>query len=86
MTSSIIDHLRTRLRAAGPARWESIAAEAGVERNLPRKIAYGDRTNPRVQTIQPLLDYFGEIDRGQRTLPAPAPDLRLATERMRNAA
>lgn len=86
MHCSIIDHLRTRLRAAGAARWESIAAEAGVERNLPRKIAYGDRTNPRVQTIQPLLDYFSAVDKGERQLPAPAPDLRIATERMRSAA
>jgi hypothetical protein len=37
---------------------------------------YGERSNPRVQTIQPLLDYFAAIDRGERELPPPAIDPR----------
>ena len=32
--------------------------ECGVAKTLPRKLAYGDRENPGVQTVQPLLDYF----------------------------
>ena len=66
---SIIAFLKRRLREAGSSRWEAIAHEAGVAKTLPRKIAYDDRENPGVQTIQPLVDYFGEIDRGLRSLP-----------------
>lgn len=64
-----MDYLKRRLREAGPARWEAIASEAGVAKTLPRKIAYEDRENPGVSTIQPLLDYFAEVDRGVRDLP-----------------
>lgn len=66
---SIIDYLKRKLREAGHARWELIAAEAGVAKTLPRKIAYDDRDNPRVETIQPLLDFFAEVERGERDLP-----------------
>jgi hypothetical protein len=66
---SIMDYLKRKLREAGPARWEAIAAEAGVAKTLPRKIAYDDRDNPGVSTIQPLLDYFGQVERGERELP-----------------
>lgn len=63
-------YLRRRLREVGAASWERIAAEAGVSPRLPAKIAYGDRENPRIQTVQPLLDYFDAVDRGERDLPA----------------
>ncbi|GAP37356.1 hypothetical protein ABXN37_19725 [Piscinibacter sakaiensis] len=69
---SIVAYLKRNLREAGAARWESIAAEAGVAKTLPRKIACGDRDNPGVQTIQPLLDYFQAVERGERELPPPA--------------
>lgn len=65
----IISFLKRRLREAGAARWELIAAEAGVAKTLPRKIACNDRDNPGVQTIQPLLDYFRQVDDGERALP-----------------
>lgn len=68
----IMEYLKRRLREAGSARWEAIAAEAGVAKTLPRKIAYDDRENPGVGTIQPLLDFFGAVDRGERELPEPA--------------
>lgn len=68
----IIDYLKRKLRDAGPHLWEQIAAEAGVAKTLPRKIVYGDRENPGVQTIQPLLDYFSAVERGERELPVPA--------------
>lgn len=67
----IIYFLKRRLREAGAARWELIAAEAGVAKTLPRKIACNDRDNPGVRTIQPLLDYFRLVDTGERALPDP---------------
>ena len=70
--SNILRPLIDRLRASGPASWEQIAAEAGVAKTLPRKIVYGDRENPGVLTIQPLIDYFDAIDRGERGLPEQA--------------
>ncbi len=68
---SIIDYLKRQLRAAGTSRWESIAVECRVSKALPRKIVYGDRDNPGVQTVQPLLDLFQAVDRGERDLPEP---------------
>ncbi len=70
--SSILQPIIDRLRAEGPSSWERIAKEAGVAPSLPRKLVYGDRENPRVQTIQPLVDYFAAVDCGERDLPAPA--------------
>jgi hypothetical protein len=67
----IIDYLKRKLKEAGPARWEAIAAEAGVAKSLPRKLAYDDRENPGVQTIQPLIDFFQRVERGEIELPEP---------------
>ena len=69
----IVDYLKRKLIEAGPTRWEPIAAQCGIAKTLPRKIAYGDRDNPGVQKIQPLLDFFGAVERGERGLPDPAP-------------
>jgi hypothetical protein len=66
---TIIDYLKRKLQDAGPSSWELIAIECGVARTLPRKIAYSDRENPGVQTIQPLLDYFAAVDRGELQIP-----------------
>lgn len=66
---TIIDSLKRKLRAAGSGRWEAISSEAGVAKTLPRKIAFNDRENPGVQTIQPLVDYFKEVESGARSLP-----------------
>lgn len=76
----IKDYLIRKLREAGQKRWPAIAAE--ITKGLPpgdtvgepllRKIAYGDRDNPGVMTVQPLLDYFEAVDRGERELPDPA--------------
>lgn len=72
----IVDYLRRQLRAAGPRRFEAIATATGVSPSLLPKLAYGMRDNPRVQTVQPLLDYFHAIERGDAELPvqAPGPD------------
>ena len=69
----IMDYLKRRLREAGPGIWEAIARDAGVAKTLPRKIVYGDRENPGVATVQPLLDFCSAVDRGDRRLPEAAP-------------
>lgn len=67
---SIIEYLKRKLREVGPARWELIADQAGVAKTLPRKLAYDStRENPGVQTIQPLIDYFNAVERGEQQLP-----------------
>lgn len=66
---TITEYLKRRLRDAGAARFEAIADEAGVTVSFIRKFVYGSRENPRVGTIQPLLDYFAEVDQGKRELP-----------------
>lgn len=57
--STILNALVAHLKEAGPGQWEQIAREAGVSPHLPRKLVYGDRPNPTIGTIQPLIDYFG---------------------------
>lgn len=68
----ITDYLKRRLREAGAANFDAIAEDSGVTASFIRKFVYGSRENPRVQTIQPLLDYFAQVDRGERELPAPS--------------
>lgn len=68
----ITDYLKRRLRDAGASSFEAIAEESGVASSFIRKFVYGSRENPRVQTIQPLLDYFAAVDRGERELPEPS--------------
>lgn len=65
----ITDFLKRRLREAGAARFDAIAVQTGVTGSFIRKFVYGSRENPRVQTIQPLVDFFNAIDRGEATLP-----------------
>lgn len=77
---SITEYLKRRLREAGASRFEAIAERAtklagldddgAVRGSFIRKFVYGSRENPRVQTIQPLLDYFAAVDRGEEALPA----------------
>lgn len=66
---TIVEFLRRKLREAGAARFEAIAAETGVAVSFIRKFVYNSRDNPRIQTIQPLLDLFAAIERGERRLP-----------------
>lgn len=69
----IVDYLKRKLAEAGAHRWEAIAAECGIAKTLPRKIAYGDRDNPGVQTVQPLLTFFQAVERGEKSLPPAVP-------------
>ena len=67
--SSILLPLVDRLRSIPSKQWEEVARAAGCAKTLPRKLATGDRTNPGVQTIQPLIDFFAAVDRGEAALP-----------------
>lgn len=66
----IADHLKRRLRDAGASRFEAIAEHTGVALSFIRKFVYGSRENPRIQTIQPLLDFFAAVDAGAVDLKA----------------
>lgn len=61
----ITEYLQRRLREAGAAKFEAIAESSGVAVSFIRKFVYGSRENPRVQTVQPLLDFFAAVDRGE---------------------
>jgi predicted transcriptional regulator len=63
---NIIESLQRKLRSVPTSQWEVIAQESGVAKSLIRKIAYGDRTNPGVQKIQPLLTYFSRQEDKQQ--------------------
>lgn len=86
---TIIEYLKRSLKDATPRRWPGIVA--AINEGLPepehigepllRKIAYGDRDNPGVKTVQPVLDYFQSIARGDRELPWDGIDRRTAGER-----
>jgi transcriptional regulator with XRE-family HTH domain len=67
----ICDYLKRRLKDAGAARFDEIALASGVTPSFIRKFVYGSRENPRVQTIQPLLDYFAKSDSSRRRAPSP---------------
>ncbi len=67
MSEPIIDYLRRKLKESGASSWPGIAAtiSAGlpdgekVSEHFLRKLAYGDRENPGIQLLQPLLNHFG---------------------------
>ena len=67
----ILDYVKRKLRDAGPQLWPAIAADTGCSVHTMRKVAYNDIENPGVLTMQPLLDLFQAVDRGERKLPAP---------------
>lgn len=51
----ILADLQQRLRAVRPS-WEAIGERTGVSVNTIRKIAYGDRKNPQLRILEPLLN------------------------------
>lgn len=80
-TESITAYLHRKLAEAGTSRFEAIARDATAHAGLAqdaeervrvsfiRKFFYGDRPDPRVGTIEPLLNYFRAVDRGEVRLP-----------------
>ena len=63
MNIPITTYLHRKLTDVGTAGFEKLAADTGVNVSFIRKFFYGDRRNPRVNTVQPLLNYFHEQDK-----------------------
>ena len=67
MTENILDYVRSRLPAASDKeRLEIIAKGAEVPYHTLLKIANGETEDPRVSTVQNLLQYFKAMDRPAR--------------------
>ena len=72
--STILDPLIARLRTVGSSLWETVAVEAGAAISLPRKLVSRERETPLLKTVEPLIDYFARVDRGECSMPeAPLP-------------
>jgi hypothetical protein len=67
--NTILGPIVERLRALPSSLMETVAAEAVVPLSLPRKLRARDRTDPKLSTIQPLVNYFARIDAGELALP-----------------
>ena len=57
---STSEYLIRRLKDAGPSAWPAIQVGSGVSVHLMRKIAYGDRKNPGVKTVEKLYAWLRE--------------------------
>jgi len=68
---SVFDQLLSRLKRLTAAQRRVVALRAGVSPQLPCKLVNGVRTNPRIQTIQPLLHYFRLVEEGREKIPGP---------------
>lgn len=62
---TILGYVRRRLREEGPTHWPEIATRAEKPLSTLRKIAYGDRRNPRLDTIEPIAATLRERERLQ---------------------
>ena len=60
--SQLLDTLVARLREHTLAELEAIAHATGVSPHLPRKLRSGERSNPTLKSIEPLLTYFGLLE------------------------
>lgn len=59
--SDLLAFVRAGLKAAGPKAWPGIAEATGKPVSTLRKIAYGDRRNPRLDTIQPIANHLQSL-------------------------
>ena len=55
---SIYEYLVRRLKEIGPSGWPDIQEGSGVSVHLMRKIAYGDRKNPGIKTVEKLYAWL----------------------------
>lgn len=63
MNTPITTYLRQKLTEVGTSGFEQLANDTGVKVSFIRKFFYGGRENPRVMTVQPLLDHFQAQDK-----------------------
>jgi predicted transcriptional regulator len=56
----LLAFVRSNLRAIGPKEWPAIAEATGKPLSTLRKIAYGDRKNPKLDTIEPIANHLRE--------------------------
>lgn len=61
-TTNPLLYVKAKLRADGPKKWPRIAKLVGRGVPLLKKIAYGDRTNPKLDTILPLVQFYQRRD------------------------
>ena len=59
-SSDLLAYVKDGLRRVGPKRWPEIGAATGTSVNTMRKVAYNNRKNPRIQTIQPIANWLHE--------------------------
>lgn len=67
MNTPITTYLRQKLTEVGTSGFEQLANDTGVKVSFIRKFFYGGRENPRVMTVQPLLDHFQAQDKKAQT-------------------
>ena len=50
--------------------YRRLAAQGRLGADLPRKLRSGERSNPTVRSIEPLIDFFNKVDQGLVVLPS----------------
>lgn len=60
---NILAYVKTRVDALSYKELEGVALETGVPYGTLMKIKAGETENPRINTIQPLLNYFKNINK-----------------------
>lgn len=68
----ITEYLHQKLTEVGTSGFEKLAADTGVKVSFIRKFFYGGRRDPRVMTIQPLLDHFRSQESAQKVVESEA--------------
>jgi hypothetical protein len=71
---TILNYVQRRLRDVGPPEWGAIAVEAGIKESVPRKLVY-ERTNTRINALEPIYRYFLHRDYGSSCLPHDKPPI-----------
>jgi hypothetical protein len=61
MQEPILDYVRRRLEEFR-GQWPTISQESGVAYDTIAKLARGERPNPELKTLQPLIDWFNAQD------------------------
>lgn len=57
----LLAYVRARLLELGPQRWPAVAKATRKPITTLRKIAYGDRLNPQLNTIQPIANHLRSL-------------------------